>query len=724
MLQSLARASYRHRRSVVVVWIVLLVGTFTVASALGGSFHTTFKLAGSESQDAVDLLHRSGFDSQTGDQAQVVYETRAGVQAPEVRAAMEQLFQRIAATVPGSTVVSPYSAEGAHQISRHGTIAFAELDLADRSEQKYDDAAEQVQSLVDRVHVPGVRLALGGNMFSTNNGGSSEAIGLLAAMVILLIAFGSVLAMGLPILTALFGIGTGTALVLALRTVIGMPDFTTAAVAMVGLGVGIDYALFIVTRYRENLRDGLEPEGAVVRSIDTAGRAVLFAGSTVIISMLGLLLMKLDSAVGVAIAISLAVLLTMVASVTLLPAALGFVGRNIDRLGLPHRRRGGQSTFWYRWSRLLQRRPWPAALAGAAVLLLLAAPALSMRLGFSDAGNGPTTDTTRQAYDLVSRGFGPGFNGPLLFAVRTPGGVTDATALEHLRTMVRETAGVADVTPAQVNPAATVAVFQAFPTTSPQDAATNRLVDVLRGEVVPQATAGTDLRVDVGGLTAAVDDFSSYTAERLPIFIGAVLLLSFLLLMTVFRSVLVALKAVVMNVLSIGAAYGIVVAVFQWGWFADALGLGKPGPIDAWAPMFLFAIVFGLSMDYEVFLLSRVREEYDRSHDNASAVANGLAVTARVITAAAAIMVCVFGSFVLGDDRALRLFGLGLAVAVLVDATVVRLLLVPATMELLGDRNWWMPRWLDRVLPRVHVEAPPAGVSEPGPEPARVPQLV
>ena len=724
MLQSLACASYRHRRSVVVAWIVLLVGTFTVASALGGSFHTTFKLAGSESQHAVDLLHRSGFDSQTGDQAQVVYESQAGVQAPEVRAAMEQLFQRIAATVPGSTVVSPYSAEGAHQISRHGTIAFAELDLADRSEQKYDDAADQVRSLVDGVHVPGVRLALGGNMFSTNNGGSSEAIGLVAAMVILLIAFGSILAMGLPILTALFGIGTGTALVLALRTVIGMPDFTTAAVAMVGLGVGIDYALFIVTRYRENLRDGLEPEGAVVRSIDTAGRAVLFAGSTVIISMLGLLLMKLDSARGVAIAISLAVLLTMVASVTLLPAALGFVGRNIDRLGLPHRRRGGQSTFWYRWSRLLQRRPWPAALAGAAVLLLLAAPALSMRLGFSDAGNGPTADTTRQAYDLVSRGFGPGFNGPLLFAVRTTGGVTDATALEHLRTMVRDTAGVADVTPAQVNPEATVAVFQAFPTTSPQDAATNRLVDVLRGEVVPQATAGTDLRVDVGGLTAAVDDFSSYTAERLPIFIGAVLLLSFLLLMTVFRSVLVVLKAVVMNVLSIGAAYGIVVAVFQWGWFADALGLGKPGPIDAWAPMFLFAIVFGLSMDYEVFLLSRVREEYDRSHDNASAVANGLAVTARVITAAAAIMVCVFGSFVLGDDRALRLFGLGLAVAVLVDATIVRLLLVPATMELLGDRNWWMPRWLDRVLPRVHVEAPPAGVSEPGPEPARVPQLV
>jgi putative drug exporter of the RND superfamily len=726
MLQSVARASYRNRRLVVVAWIVLLVGTFLTANAIGGAFHTTFRLSGSESQDAVDLLQRSGFDSRTGEQAQIVFESGKGVNDPTVRAAMDQLFTTVAAKVPSATVLSPYSTEGAGQVSAHGTIAYAELDLADRSEQKFSDAADQVRALTDRVRVPGLHLELGGNMFATDTGSPSEAIGILAAMVILLLAFGSLLAMGLPILTALFGIGTGTALVLGLRSVISMPDFTTAAVAMVGLGVGIDYALFIVTRYRENLRDGMAPERAVVHSIDTAGRAVLFAGSTVIISMLGLILMKLDSARGVAVAISLAVLATMVASITLLPAALGFVGRNIDRLGLPHRRRSGRpATFWRRWSRTLQRRPWPAAIAATLILLVLAAPALSMRLGFSDNGNRPASDTTRRAYDLVSTGFGPGFNGPLLLAVRTPGGPADAPALEQLRGAVASTPGVAGVSPVQSNPYGTVAVFQAFPTTAPQSERTSELVHRLRDDVVPPATAGSDLHVAVGGLTAAATDFAAYTAERLPIFIGAVLVLSFLLLMTVFRSVLVALKAVVMNVLSIGAAYGVVVAVFQWGWFADALGLGKPGPVEAWAPMFLFAVVFGLSMDYEVFLLSRVREEYDRTHDNASAVANGLAVTARVITAAAAIMVCVFGSFVLGSDRSLRLFGLGLAVAVLVDATVVRLLLVPATMELLGDRNWWMPRWLDRVLPRVHVEAPvevPAGApAGAGPEPAALP---
>ena len=725
MLSSVARVSYRRRRLVVLAWTFLLVGTFALSSTVGGAFHTSFSLPGSESQRAVDVLQRSGFDTRTGEQGQIVFEHRTGVDDPAVRAGVERLLRDVATTVPHVSVVSPYSPQGARQVSADRQIAYAEVDLANRSERGFTDAADQVRALVHTDRVPGAHVELGGDVFAKDSGSPSEAVGIVAAMVILLIAFGSVLAMGLPILTALFGIGTGTALVLLLRNVIGMPDFTTSAVAMVGIGVGIDYALFIVSRYRESLHNGLEPEAAVVHSIDTAGRAVLFAGSTVIISMLGLLLMKLDSARGVAIAISLAVLATLVASVTLLPAALGFVGRNIDRLGLPHRRhRAEQDTVWYRWSRFLQRHPLPAAIAAVAVLLLLAAPALSMRLGFSDAGNRPTSDTTRRAYDLVSRGFGPGFNGPLLFAVRTPDGAADGAAVERLRAAVLDTPGVARVTTAQPNARATVAIFQAFPTTAPQAAATSRLVDHLRDDVVPRATAGTDLRVDVGGLTAAATDFSSYTAERLPIFIGAVLLLSFLLLLTVFRSVLVALKAVVMNVLSIGAAYGVVVAVFQRGWLADVLGLGKPGPIEAWAPMFLFAVVFGLSMDYEVFLLSRVREEYDRTHDNATAVAGGLAVTARVITAAAAIMVFVFGSFVLGPSRPLRLFGLGLAVAVLVDATVVRLLLVPATMELLGDRNWWMPRWLDRLLPHVRIEAPAPAPVEVDRGSERVPELV
>jgi len=707
MLQRLARTMYRRRRRVVIVWIAVLIGTFAIANAAGGAFHTNFKLPGSESQAAFDLLKRSGFRERTGVQAQIVFDAKQGVDDSAVRAAVERLFQRVGREVPRVGVVSPYSPEGARQIGHGGHIAYAEVNLADRSQEGYKHAGDQIEALAGRVHVSGVHVALGSDIFAhTNPGGASEAVGVLAAMAILLVAFGSLLAMGLPIMTALFGIGTGAALVLIVRNVVDMPDFTMAAVAMVGIGVGIDYALFIVTRYREALRAGLEPEGAVVRAVDTAGRAVLFAGTTVMISILGLLLMKLSSNRGVAIAISLGVLMTMVASITLLPAVLGFVGRNIDKLGLPHRRRATEqprASIWYRWSRVLQRRPWPAVIIGFALLLVLAAPVVSMRLGFADAGNRPTSDTTRQAYDLLSRGFGKGFNGPLLLAAKTPGGPADASALGHLRADVQRTRDVSFATQPQFNRAGTVAIMQVYPSSAPQDKATEDLVHRLRDRVTPGAATGNDVKVYVGGVTAAAEDFAEYTSSRLPLFMGAVLVLSFLFLLVVFRSILVPLKAVVMNLLSIGAAYGVVVAAFQWGWGKELLGIGKAGPVEAWAPIFLFAVVFGLSMDYEVFLLSRIREEYERTRNNATAVADGLAVTARVITAAAAIMICVFGSFVFGDEYSLRLFGLGLAVAVFVDATIVRLVLVPATMELLGDWNWWIPRWLDRLLPQVHI---------------------
>jgi RND superfamily putative drug exporter len=445
----------------------------------------------------------------------------------------------------------------------------------------------------------------------------------------------------------------------------------------------------------------------VALAADTAGRSVVFAGTTVVIAVLGMLLINVPAVRGLAVGIALGVLMTMLAAVTLLPAVLGFVGRNIDKLGLPHRRRAEgevRESFWYRWSRVIQRRPWPAAIAGLVVLVLLAAPVLSMRLAFADAGNRPTSDTTRQAYDLLSKGFGPGFNGPLLLAADTPHGERDLAVLERLSAQLRTTPGVAFATQPRPNDARNTAILQVFPTSSPQSEATAKLVDRLRNDVIPAATRGAGVDVKVGGLTAGATDYSDYTARRLPVFIGLVLVLSFLLLMLVFRSLLVPLKAVVMNLLSIGAAYGVIVAVFQWGWLKDLIGVAKAGPVEAWAPMMLFAIVFGLSMDYEVFLLSRMREEYDRTGNNAVAVADGLAATARVITAAAAIMVLVFSAFVLGDARAIKLFGFGLAVAVLLDATIVRLILVPATMELLGDRNWWLPHWLDRILPTVHVQ--------------------
>ncbi len=709
MLPKLAHTMYRRRRTVVVAWILLLVAAFAIGGAVGGVFRTDFKLPGSESQAAVDLLARSGFNTRTGEQGQIVFESADGVTDPAVRSAIEGLLAEIPKNVSRTSVVSPYTQAGARQVAKGGDIAYAEVNLADRTEKGFSDAGDSIQALADRVHVSGLKIALGGDIFvKSSGGGASEGVGLLAAMIILLIAFGSVLAMGLPIMTALFGVGSGIALVLIVRNVIDMPSFTTAAVAMVGIGVGIDYALFMVTRYREGLHSGLDPEAAVVRSVNTSGRAVLFAGTTVLISVLGLLMIGQSVIRGVAIAIAIGVFMTMVASVTLLPAVLGFVGTNIDRLGLPHRRRAeatGHESVWFRWSRVLQRRPWPALIVGFVILLALAVPTVSMRLGFSDAGNRPTSDTTRQAYDLLSRGFGPGFNGPLLLAAETPKGAADLPVLAKLSGELNHTQGIAFATPPQANTAGTAAILQVFPSTAPQDAATADLVGRLRDDVVPAATKGTDVQVKVGGITAAADDYAANTESRLPIFIGAVLILSFLLLMVVFRSLLVPLKAVVMNLLSIGAAYGVVVAVFQWGWGSSFFGVGKEGPIEAWAPIMMFAIVFGLSMDYEVFLLSRIKEEYDRTHDNATAVADGLAVTARVITAAAAIMVCVFGSFVFGDEHALQVFGLGLAVAVLVDATIVRLVLVPATMELLGDKNWWIPRWLDRVLPRIHIEA-------------------
>jgi RND superfamily putative drug exporter len=701
---------YRRRRIVLGVWIVLLVGAFALSGAVGGAFKTEFRLPGTESQAAFDLLAKSSFrDRQV--QAQIVFNDDGadGVKAPAVQDAMEKFFAEIEAKIPNVNVTSPYSPEGAGQVSKNGRIAFAQVNLSDRSAEALTSDGKTIKALGEQVNVPGLTIEYGGNMFATNPlNGLSEAVGLGAAIIILLIAFGSLLAMGLPIGTALFGIGTGTAIVLILRNLVDMPNFTTSAVAMIGLGVGIDYALFIVTRYRESLAAGLDPERSVARAIDTAGRAVLFAGSTVVISVLGLLLMKTSIFKGSAIAIAIGVLVTMLASVTLLPALLGFVGRNIDKFGLPHRKRThpvGELTGWQRWSKVIQRRPWPAAILALAVLLLLTIPLLSMRLGFTDAGNNPTSDTTRRAYDLIAEGFGPGFNGPLLLAAETPNGAADVAALTKLSQQLNS--GVKDVafaTPPTTNSDTSVAVMQVFPKSDPQSKATSDLVTRLRDNLIP-SVVGTQVDVKVGGITAASDDFAGYTAGRLPIFIGAVLLLSFLLLMVVFRSLLVPLKAVIMNMLSIGAAYGVVVAVFQWGWGANLINVERSAPIEAWAPVFIFAVVFGLSMDYEVFLLSRIREEYDRTGNNADAVADGLALTARVITAAAAIMVCVFGSFVFGPVVSLKVLGLGLAVAVLIDATIVRLVLVPATMELLGDWNWWLPKWLERILPRVHVEA-------------------
>jgi len=710
VLQRLARTSYRRRRRVVAGWLLLVVGLVTLNGAAGGEFLDEFSLPGTESQEAVDILESHGFADRGGFGGQIVFQAEAGVDDPAVQAAMTSLFDKFAAEIPNTQIVSPYAPGNERQVSQSDpTIAYAEVNLADRDSNEYKEAGETARRLASEVDEPGLSVELGGDIFLEQVEFGSEGLGFLAAMVILLIAFGSVLAMGLPLMTAIFGITSGIALVGLAVNFMNMPSFSNQAVMMIAIGVGIDYALFIVTRYREGLHSGMDPERAVVRAIDTAGRAVLFAGITVIIAVLGLFTVGLDMINGLAVGISLGVLMTMIAALTLLPAVLGFVGQNIDKLGLPHRKHNGanHTSVWFRWSRLIQRRPWPALVIGAVVLVTLASPVFSLRLGFGDAGNRPTADTTRRAYDLLSTGFGPGFNGPLLLVAETPGGADDMATLQALTDTLNGTPGVASATPPFPNEAGDAAIMSVFPTTAPQDEATHGLVKTLRDDVIPASLEGSTAVVKVGGWSAGGMDFADYSGTRLPWFIGTVLLLSFLLLMAVFRSILVPLKAVVMNLLSIGAAYGVIVAVFQWGWGASLIGVGKAGPVEAWAPMMLFAILFGLSMDYEVFLLSRIREDYDRTGDNAMAVANGLASTARVITAAAAIMICVFGSFVLGVDRSIKLFGLGLAVAVLFDATIVRMVLVPATMELLGDRNWWLPKWLDRILPNIKVEAEP-----------------
>ena len=712
MLRRLAAWCYRRRRRVVVGWVVALIVISVLGQTVGGDLLKTFSLPGTESDRAFSVLKREF--ARKGDTGDLVFRVRGpgDVNSADVRSQIEPVFAQLRKEPHVVSVTTPYEPAGTRFIAQGGKIAYAEILFDVRANDVPLDLASNMRTVAKDANSPRLQVELGGSMFTEQTQPASEVIGILAAVVILLIAFGSLLAMGMPIMTALFGIGIGLAFVNLLARVLDVPSFAPQVTALIGIGVGIDYALFISTRYREGLHEGRDPENAVVHAIDSSGRAVLFAGGTVVISLLGLFFIGVSFIRGLAVGASLAVLFVMAAAVTLLPAVLGFAGHTIDRFALPSARRGRsvENSFWTRWSRTLQARPWPAAVIGLVILVVLAVPFFGLRLGVADAGNDPTSLTTRRAYDLLSQGFGPGFNGPLLLAseVRSP---ADTDAAARLGDRIARDPGVAQVSPPIQSPNGKGVLLQVIAKGSPQDQSTTELVHRLRDVTVPDATPGSTLDVHVGGQTAVGVDLADTVGQRLPYMFLAILLLSFVLLMLVFRSLLVPLKAVIMNLLSIGAAYGVIVAIFQWGWLKDIVGIGKEGPIEAWVPMMLFAIVFGLSMDYEVFLLSRIKEEYDRTHDNADAVARGLAKTARLITAAAAVMICVFGSFVLSDLRVLKLIGFGLAFAVFIDATVVRLVLVPATMELLGDRNWWFPKALEW-LPRVQVEGEPDLVTE------------
>ena len=760
MYSSLGRWCYRHPWRVLIAWLLVIVIAAGAAGSLGAAYGGTPAAPDAESSLGADILDEHFGRIGAVISGRIVFRAAQGVDDPAVRSAMTGLFEKVEA-IKGVTVGSPYDPDGGRRIASQGPeagrIAYADIDTgAETAANEAADIGVEIDHLIEAGglrSMEGMQVEVGGAWLAEREPPESEAIGLAFAVFVLIMAVGSVVAMGMTVATALVGVGIGAAGIVMLSNVATVPEFAPTIGIMIGIGVGIDYALFIITRYREWVSRGMSPEDATAAALDSAGRSVIFAGATVVVSLLGLLLIGLPFVAGLGLAAATTVALVMAGSVTVLPATIGLLGDRIRttrvrgvvasaligiallgfgtgfrlllvgvpmavvvlvagafrvsgnplRRPVPHREaKPLRDTGWYRLSRMVQSRPWLFAVGGTVVLLVLAAPVLSLRLGFSDEGNFAEDTTTRRAYDLISEGFGPGANGPLL-VVATVSGPQHLAALNDLSSALNRTEGIAFASPALGSPDGQAAVIRVQPVTGPQDAATEDLVHRMRDEVIPLALVGTGVDALVAGQVAFNIDISDYLAGRIPIFFAAVLGASFLLLMAVFRSLVVPLKAVIMNMLSIGAAYGVAVAVFQWGWLGDVFGV-EAAPIEPFIPMMLFAILFGLSMDYEVFLLSRMKEEYERTGDAVNSVADGLAATARVITAAAAIMVVVFGSFVLEDNRVIRLFGLGLATAIAIDATLVRMLIVPSTMELLGARNWWLPRRLDRIIPNLRVE--------------------
>jgi RND superfamily putative drug exporter len=717
-----AQRAAAHPRRVIIGWILLLIAALGISGALGTRYANNFSLPGTESQRAADLLTRD-FPAQAGDSDQIVLGVQHGsVTEAAVRSRVEPMLAEVARQQHVTGVVSPYSAQGAHAVSPDGKVAFATVTFDEKANILPPSATERVISLAKGAASPQLQVALGGQAIEQvqkPSVGAATAIGLLAAIVVLLVTFGSLVAMGLPIITALLGLGTGIGLAGLASNIIDTPNFATQLAAMIGLGVGIDYALFIVTRFRENYLAHGDVQAAIVSSMDTAGRAVVFAGATVIIALLGQFALGVDFLYGLAIASVLAVLMTMLAALSVLPALLSRFG---DRIGRGRRSRRarpasapaegeGSPGFWARWSEFIARHPWQGAIAALAIMLTLCVPALSLRLGNSDAGNNPPNQTTRQAYDLLAKGFGPGFNGPLQVVASLPR-AGDAAALASVAAGLRAVGDVASVSPPRISPKGLTAVFNVYPRSAPQDLATTELVSTLREHTLPPLAAATGTTLLVGGVNATVIDFTHVLSTKLPLFIGIVVLLSAILLLIVFRSLVIPVQAAVMNLLSIGASLGVVVAIFQWGWLGGIFNV-RGAPIQAFIPVMLFAIVFGLSMDYEVFLVSRIHEEWSHTGDARYAVRHGLASTGRVITAAATIMICVFLSFVLGGERILELFGLSLSVAVFLDAFIVRSLLLPSVLQLLGARTWALPSWLDHRLPHIAIDRDVRGAPEP-----------
>ncbi|MDP1876318.1 MAG: MMPL family transporter [Actinomycetota bacterium] len=695
------RFAATHTWAVIAAWVVAAVLVVGASVGLGEQMEDSFVVPGLDSQAAVDLLQSAGATG-GGITAQVVMTpldaATTFTTSPAARVALDEVQSIVAGL--------PHVLETTEEVSPDGTVAIVRLQypmVADLTTADLESLKAAVAEA--RVGSP-LQIEAGGDLFFTfeeTASATSELVGLIAAMIILLIAFGSLIAMGLPIGIALIGLVVGVSSMALVTRIFDIPSWAPQMASMIALGVGIDYALLLVTRHREFLAQGLPVPEAAGRAVATAGQTVIFAGGTVVIAVLGMAFAGIPFMTAAGIATSIIVLVMVAASVTLLPALLGVAGQRINRRG----RRGivtadahHVSARWMRWGSHVSRNAWFYLVGTTALLLALTAPVLALRLGFPDEGSLPQSRTERLAYDLVAQGFGPGINGPLLIAVDVS---ADPAVVEPLREAVAADPGIAFVTDPEVQTSAGVATMLAFPTTAPQEDATVATIERLREDVFPPVLAGSAASAHIGGQTASWADIGHKVRDRLPLFITGVILLSCLLLLVVFRSVLVPLKAAGMTLLSIGAAYGVIVMVFQWGWGMNLIGLESTVPVIPFIPMFMFAVLFGLSMDYEVFLLSRIREEYVRTGDITASVVRGIASSARVITSAALIMICVYFSFVFGEDPATKMMGLGLATAILIDATIVRMVLVPATMTLMGKANWWLPAWLARLLPTIDI---------------------
>jgi len=703
-VKSLARFSVRRRWLVLVIWIVLIVGVNAAASAAGTAYSNSFSLPGTDSTHALTLLEQ-GFPHAAGDADQVVFRASSGPLATDA-ASIAPVLAKIAA-LPQVGAVSPI------QYSRiNPSIGYVTVTFTAQANLITTKNIQNVVNVASTMRSAHLEVEFGGNAFgqlTAPKGSPGEGVGLLLTAVVLFLAFGSLWAMLLPLGVALFAIGIASGATTLLSHGLSIAQFAPILGSLIGLGVGIDYALFIVTRARQNLRQGMSVEDAIVTAVNTSGRAVLFAGATVCVALLGMLVLGFSFLNGLGVAASVTVLITMMASLTLLPSLLAFQKHRV--LSRRERRRlaadGPEGALleggWQRWAAFVSRRPRSLSLAALVAIVLIALPVFSLNLGISDQGSDPSTSTTRHAYDLLAQGFGPGSNGPLI-VVGAIHSASDAGALNTLAGALQGAPDVALVLPVHTNAAGTVGQIVVIPKSSPQSRETTTLIDAIRSKYVPAATASSHTSIYVGGSRALSDDFANILDSKIPLFLVVIVLLGCLLLMVAFRSLLIPLVAALMNLLAVGASFGLVVAVFQWGWGSSLIGSGS-GPIESYLPIIMIAILFGLSMDYQVFLVSRMHEEWVNTGDNETAIVHGQANTGRVITAAALIMICVFFSFAFGGQRIIAEFGIGLGGAVLLDAFIIRTVLVPSIMHFLGRANWWMPRWLDRVVPHVAVEA-------------------